>query len=116
MKKIYYLKTCDTCRKILRSIPVNEFTLQEIKSEPITVQQLEEMKGLSGSYEALFSKRAKKYTAMGLKNENLKELDFKQLLLQEYTFLQRPVIIFEDKIFIGNSKKNIESLLQLFDN
>ena len=116
MKKIYYLKTCDTCRKILRSIPVNDFTLQEIKSEPITVQQLEEMKGLSGSYEALFSKRAKKYTAMGLKNENLKELDFKQLLLQEYTFLQRPVIIFEDKIFIGNSKKNVESLLQLFDN
>jgi len=116
MKKIYYLKTCDTCRKILRSIPVNEFILQEIKSDPITLKQLEEMKELSGSYEALFSKRAKKFTAMDLKNENLKEVDYKQLLLQEYTFLKRPVVLFEDKIFIGNSKKNIESLLQVFDN
>ncbi len=112
MKKIYYLKTCDTCRKILRSIPVNEFVIQEIKSEPITLKQLEEMKALSGSYEALFSKRAKKFTAMDLKNEPLKELDYKQLLLQEYTFLKRPVIMYDNKIFIGNSKKNIENLLQ----
>ncbi len=116
MKKIYYLKTCDTCRKILRSIPVNEFILQEIKSEPITLKQIEEMKELSGSYEALFSKRAKKFAAMDLKNENLKEVDFKQLLLQEYTFLKRPVVLFDDKIFIGNSKKNLESLHQVFDN
>lgn len=115
MKKIYYLKTCDSCRRILRSIPVDEFVLQEIKSEPITLKQLEQMHQFSGTYEALFSKRAKKYTAMDLKNEPLTELDYKQLLLQEYTFLKRPVIIYDNKIFIGNSKKNLESILQVFE-
>ena len=114
MKKVYYLKTCDTCKRILKMIPLDGFTLQDIKSNSITVNQLKEMKDLAGSYESLFSRRAKKYKAMDLKNETLTEKDFKQLILEEYTFLKRPVIIIENKIFVGNSKKIINSLLQTF--
>jgi len=110
MKKIYYLKTCDTCKRILKSIPLNGFLLQDIKSDAITVQQLEEIYSLSGSYEKLFSKRAKKYKAMDLKNQTITEEDMKQLILQEYTFLKRPVIINNGDIYIGNSKENIENL------
>jgi len=115
MKKIYFLKTCDTCKKILKRIPLDEFTLQEIKTDKTTLKQLEEMKMLSGSYESLFSRRAKKYKAMDLKNESLTEKDYKQLLLEEYTFLKRPVIIIENQIFIGSSKNNIESLLEFIE-
>lgn len=115
MKKIYFLKTCDTCKRILKSIPLDGFTLQEIKTEAITVSQLEEMKELSGSYESLFSRRAKKYKSMDLKNEILSEKDYKQLILEEYTFLKRPVIIVDNQIFIGNSKKNLEHLSEYFD-
>jgi len=111
MKKIYFLKTCDTCKRILNSIDLDGFVLQDIKSEPITVTQLEEMHFLSGTYESLFSRRAKKYKTMDLKNQVLTEVDIKQLILDEYTFLKRPVIIFNDLIFIGNSKKNIEALI-----
>ncbi len=68
------------------------------------------MYALSGSYEALFSKRAKKYKQMDLKDQKLNEQDYKQLILNDYTFLKRPVVIIEDRIFIGNSKKNIDSL------
>lgn len=114
MKKIYFLKTCDTCKRILKSIPLDGFTLQEIKSNPITVNQLKEMESLAGSYESLFSRRAKKYKAMDLKNGNLTESDYKQLILEEYTFLKRPVIIIDNKIFIGNSKKTIDLILQEF--
>lgn len=114
MKKIYHLKTCDTCKKILKSIPLDGFILQEIKSNPITVKQLEDLKELSGTYESLFSRRAKKYKAMDLKNQTLTEIDYKLLILEEYTFLKRPVIIVEDEIFIGNSKKNIDSLVKSF--
>lgn len=106
MKKIYYLKTCDTCRKILKEIDTSQFVLQEIKSEPITVKQLEELYQLTQSYEVLFSKNAKKYKQMDLKNEKLTEIDYKQLILEEYTFLKRPVVINNDSICIGNSKKN----------
>jgi len=105
MKKIYYLKTCDTCRRILKEMDTSEYTLQEIKTEPITVKQLEEMYNLTKSYEVLFSKRAEKYKQMDLKSQNLTEKDYKQLILDEYTFLKRPVIINNNDIFVGNTKK-----------
>jgi arsenate reductase len=110
MKKIYYLKTCDTCKRILKELNLEGLELQEIKTESITTTQLEEMYSLSGSYEALFSKRAQLYKSRGLKDRALSEEDFKNLILETYTFLKRPVAIIENKIFIGNSKKNIEAL------
>ena len=110
MKKVYFLQTCDTCRRILKEINLEGFDKHEIKTNPITVSQLEEMYSFSNSYEALFNKRAKKYKAMGLKNEVITENDYRQLILEEYTFLKRPVFLVENDIFIGNSKKEIDRL------
>ena len=115
MKKIYYLKTCDTCRRILKGLPLVGFELQEIKTQPITVAQLEEIHTLTKSYESLFSRRSKKYAAMDLKNQVLTETDYKQLILDEYTFLKRPVIIIAENIFVGNAKKTIDSLKNLLN-
>ncbi|MCP9199147.1 hypothetical protein MKO06_04455 [Gramella sp. GC03-9] len=110
MKKIYYLSTCDTCKRILKEIDVpSSFRLQDIKNEEITEEQLEEMKKLSGSYEDLFNKRARLYKERELKNQDLLEENFKALILEHYTFLKRPVIINGDEIFIGNSKKTVEA-------
>lgn len=88
------------------------FVLQEIKTEPITVSQIEAMHEYSKSYEALFSRRAKKYKLMDLKNQTLTEEDYKQLILEEYTFLKRPVIIIDDEVFVGNSKNVVASMLK----
>ena len=110
MKKIYYLSTCDTCKRILKELqPLDGFQLQDIKAEAITNTQLDEMKNLSGSFESLFSKRARLYKERGLGKQSLAEDDFRKLILEHYTFLKRPVILFNDKIFIGNSKKVIEA-------
>tara|TARA_B100000780_G_scaffold145024_1_gene101350 strand:+ start:19095 stop:19445 length:351 start_codon:yes stop_codon:yes gene_type:complete len=109
MKKAFYLSTCSTCLRILKDINI-DFDLQDVKTNPVTTSQLDEMYLLTTSYEALFSKRAQKYKSMGLKDKNLQEEDFKQLLLQEYTFLKRPVFMLDNTIFVGNSKKVIESL------
>ncbi|NNC50889.1 MAG: hypothetical protein HKO01_10170 [Flaviramulus sp.] len=110
MKKVYYLKTCNTCLRILKELNLpSDFELQDIKNEEITVKQLEHMKALAGSYEVLFSKRAKLYKEMDLKNQELSERDYKQYILQHYTFLSRPVIIIDNEIFIGNSKKTVEA-------
>ena len=110
MKKVYFLQTCDTCRRILKEINLDGFEKHEIKANPLTVFQLEEMYLRTNSYEALFNKRAKKYKAMGLKNEVITEVDYRQLILEEYTFLKRPVFLAENGIFIGNSKKEIDRL------
>ncbi|MEL0651899.1 ArsC/Spx/MgsR family protein [Algibacter sp. TI.3.09] len=110
MKKVYYLKTCSTCIRIIKELNIPaDYILQDIKTEPITAAQVEEMQALSGSYESLFSKRAKLYKEMDLKNQDLTERDYKQYILEHYTFLSRPVIINGDAIFIGNSKKTVES-------
>lgn len=110
MKKVYFLQTCDTCRRILKEINLDGFEKHEIKANPLTVFQLEEMYSYTSSYETLFNKRAKKYKVMGLKNKVITEDDYRQLILEEYTFLKRPVFLVENDIFIGNSKKEIDRL------
>jgi len=89
---------------------IEGFDRQEIKAHNVTPAQLEKMYSFSGSYEALFNKRAKLYKIMNLKGKSLLERDFRQLILDEYTFLKRPVFIVDNEIFIGNSKKVIEEL------
>lgn len=107
MNKIYYLASCDTCRKIIKSLPKdNDLVFHDIKQNPITEAELEEMYQLSGSYEALFSKKAQLYKSMDLKNKALTEADFKKLILEHYTFLSRPVFIIDSKIYVGNSQPN----------
>ncbi|PKH50101.1 arsenate reductase [Tenacibaculum sp. Bg11-29] len=110
MKKVYFLKTCDTCRRILKEVNLDNIEEQEIKTNPITSEQLEEMRRLTDSYESLFNKRAKLYKERDLKNQQITEKDYRQYILDEYTFLKRPVFIVENEIFIGNSKKVIDSL------
>jgi arsenate reductase len=110
MKKVYFLQTCDTCRRILKEVNLDGFKKQEIKAHPVTVNQLEEMYAISKSYENLFNKRAKLYKSMDLKNQEVSEADYRQYILDEYTFLKRPVFMIENEIFIGNSKKEIERL------
>ena len=110
MKKVYFLQTCDTCRRILKEVNLEGFIKQEIKSEPITVEQLEELYAFTNSYEALFNKRAKLYREIDLKNQNLQDIDYRQYILDEYTFLKRPVFIVDNEIFVGNSKKVVEAL------
>lgn len=105
MNKIYYLASCDTCRKIIKSLPKdNNLVFHDIKQNPITEAELEEMYKLSGSYEALFSKKAQLYKSMDLKNKSLTEADFKKYILEHYTFLSRPVFIIDEKIYIGNTQ------------
>ena len=106
--KIYYLASCDTCRKIIKNLPnTDKLEFHDIRQNPITEKELEEMYQLSGSYEALFSRKAQLYKSMNLKNQSLTEDDFKKYILHHYTFLSRPVFIIDGKIYIGNSQQNI---------
>jgi len=109
---MYCLSTCSTCAAIIKDTQVNKkgFELQDIKTVKITAAELDEMKKMAGSYEALFSRRALKYKSLGLKDKALTEKDYKKYILEEYTFLKRPVTIVNNKIFIGSEKKSVEAL------
>ena len=109
MKKVYHLGKCNTCQRILEELSWDG-DHQEIRAEKITEMQLNEMAQLAGSFEALFSRRAIKYKSMKLKEKSLSEADCKKLILEEDTFLKRPVFIINEQIFIGNTKKVIEAV------
>jgi arsenate reductase len=115
MKKVYCVATCDTCQRIIEDADLIKkgYTSQNIKMDKITSEQLDEMKSMIGSYEALFSRRALKYKAMGLKEKKLTEKDYRDLILQEYTFLKRPVVISGKKIFSGSEKKTVAEVIKL---
>lgn len=105
-KKVYHLSTCSTCQRILKQIGADDtFELQDIKTQPMTGEQLDEMAAKTGSYESLFSRKAMKYKSMGLAEKSLTEADYRELILEEYTFLRRPVIWAGDQLFVGNHAK-----------
>ncbi|HRL72166.1 MAG TPA: ArsC/Spx/MgsR family protein [Flavobacterium sp.] len=117
MDIIYYLASCDTCRKIIKSLPKNHnLTFHDIKQDSITVAELEQMRALSGSYEVLFSKKAQLYKSMDLKNKSLTEEDYKKFILEHYTFLSRPVFIIKNKIYIGNTQQNMHQVMLALGN
>ena len=108
MQKVYFLSTCDTCKRVIMEIEIpSSFIKQDIKVEGITEKELTELFNLTASYEDLFSRRAKLYQERNLKQEKLSEEDYKNLILEHYTFLKRPVIVNNDEIFIGNSSKTV---------
>lgn len=112
MRKIYYLSTCDTCKRLMKEWNLDDtFEKIDIKNQPLDADELESLYLLAGSYEALFNKRARLLREKGLKAAELKEDDFKKLLLEHYSFLARPVVQVGDHIFIGNSKSNSALLI-----
>lgn len=113
MKKIYHLGTCTTNRRILAEIaPGEDVVLQDIKADPVTPEQLRQMKELAGSYAALFSQVARKYRELGLNTRQLTETDYRNYILQDYTFLKRPVIIAGNRIFTGNAAATVKQAVE----
>lgn len=115
MKKVFYLKTCGTNKKIMTPLDLSDWELREIKSNPVTEDELEEMYEKTKSYEALFSKKSTQIKERGIDVSSLKEQDFKKLILDHYSFLKRPVFITDKEVFAGSDKKNLENLNAFFE-
>lgn len=116
MRVFFYLSSCDTCKRIIKTLNLDaSITRVDIKTNPVTVSQLDELYSLTQSYEALFSKRAQLYKQRDLKNQKLEDTDYRSLLLEHYTFLKRPVLVYDKTIFIGNSSKVTEAAKVFLD-
>jgi arsenate reductase (glutaredoxin) len=111
MKHVFYLDTCSSCRRILKEIsPSSDFLLQNVKETPINEEQLNMLANLSGSYESLFNKQARKYREFELFKKDLSEDDYKTWMLKEYTFLKRPIFVINSSLYICKNKENIGNL------
>lgn len=111
MKNFFYLETCNTCQRILKELNLpSTVQLREIKSAPLDGEEVDRLAQKAGGYEAIFSKRARKFRALGLHEKALGEKDYRHYLLEDYTFLKRPVLETSDLAIPGNSKKAVEAM------
>jgi arsenate reductase len=109
MNFFLYLSSCDTCKRIQKELNLpREITLIDIKKYPLNFKQLSLLHEAAGSYESLINKRAQLLKQPHLKDKELTEDDYRDLLLDHYTFLKRPVLVYKNKYFIGNSKNTVE--------
>jgi len=116
MKVFFYLKTCDTCKRIINDLNLgSDIELVEIKVNPLNKQQLKTIRSFSESFEDLFNKRAQLYKQRNLNTKILSESDYEKLILEHYTFLKRPVLLYDNKLFVGNSKNTIEQIKKFLD-
>ena len=98
MRVIYHLSTCSTCKKIIKEInPGISVVLVDIKSESIPPHVLDFCKEKTGSYESLIT-----------------EPMYRALILEEYTFLKRPICIYDEIVTVGNSALEIEKAKEAF--
>jgi arsenate reductase len=109
---VWYLSTCSTCLRILEDLDLDRDSTQliDIKSNPLTEEQLEPMKNYVGSYKALINGRIIQFRTMDKKARDLNEAEAKQLLLQHYAFLKRPVFLVGEEYFVGNAKETVDEI------
>ncbi len=112
---MYGLPHCSTCQKALeflrgKGVPVDGF--RDVKAEPLSRAEVEELARMVGGAEALFSKRALKYRKLGLHEQTLSDDDLLRLMTEEYTFVTRPVVVRGERATAGFSEKRIAALVQ----
>lgn len=111
-KRVFYLQNCDTSRNVIKQADLgDDFDYQDLKKNPLTEKQLDELAVLAGSYEALFSRHSREYHKRKLKEKYLNECDYRRLILENYTFLKRPVIVYKNHAYIGAGKKVVNQLI-----
>jgi arsenate reductase len=109
MKKIFFLSTCSTCKNIIKKWNTNDGIKKiDIKKTPLTSLDLMELYAFTNSYEELFNKRAVLFRVKKKTFKKIKEEDYKEMLLTHYSFLKRPVLLINGKIFVGNSKETVD--------
>jgi arsenate reductase len=112
--EVYGLPYCTTCQRAMQYLQERGVTLQnfrDVKTQPLTRAEVEDLARKVGSADKLFSRRAMKYRQMGLHEQQLSEDDLLRLMTEEYTFVTRPVIVRGNRATAGFSAKRVEELV-----
>ncbi|CAN5633638.1 arsenate reductase family protein [soil metagenome] len=116
MKEVtfYWLPNCTTCQKAKRQLErhrVSITKLRDLKEEPLSREEVENLAEMLGGAENLFSKRAVKYREMKLSERELSEEEMLDLMTAEYTFLKRPILVKDGKAIAGYFEKMFDDFL-----
>jgi len=112
--EVYGLPYCTTCQRAMHHLQERGVTVQsfrDVKTQPLSRAEVEDLARKAGGAEKLFSRRAMKYRGMGLHEQQLSEDDLLRLMTEEYTFVTRPVIVRGDRATAGFSAKRVDELV-----
>jgi arsenate reductase len=104
----YWLPGCSTCKKAKSFIErhgIRDFQLRDIKENPLSRDEVENLAKLVGGADELFSRRAVKYRELKLNERELSKTEMLDLMADEYTFLKRPILVLKGKAIAGFFEK-----------
>ena len=112
---VYGLPHCSTCMKAVqhlegRGVHVGRF--HDLKTQPLPAEKIRELAERVGGVEKLFSRRARKYRALGLhEREEIPEEEMLRLMQEEYTFITRPVVVLGKRAVAGFAPKRLDEMV-----
>ena len=112
--KLFGIKTCDTCRKALKTLEGagKSVTFMDLRSGDLTGDDMDRWLAALG-WEALLNRRSTSWRALDdADKQNLDETNARSLMLTNPTLIKRPVIETEDTIFVGFGKAQQDALLK----
>ncbi|MEM5475850.1 ArsC/Spx/MgsR family protein [Pacificibacter sp. AS14] len=104
MTKVYGIKSCDTCRKALKSL---DATLQDIRAEPLSIEQLERFYAEFG--DALVNKKSTTWRGLDEAERSREPI---ALLSDHPTLMKRPVIDLDGRLYLGWGK-DVQATLEV---
>lgn len=84
--------------------------LQDVKQQKASPEQLAFLYKHTQSYEALINKRGRVFAQLKREGMVFKETVYKRLLENEYSCLKRPILIWDNKVYLGNAKKTVAEM------
>ena len=112
----FYLSTCSTCVRIIKSLGIEDAPfLQNVKEAMVTPEQLRFLYNHTNNYEQLINKRGRIYAQLKREGTVFSEAVYKTLLEKEYSCLKRPILIWNNKVFLGNSKATVAAMKTALD-
>lgn len=112
---LYWLPNCSTCQKAEKFLENQDVEISEfhnLKENNLSRETVEKLAEKVGGADKLFSRRAIKYREMKLNERELSEDEMLDLMLSEYTFIKRPVLVSDTKAIAGFSEKSYKEFLQ----
>lgn len=104
IKKVYFLSTCDTCKKIMKQVGVtSDFEMVDLKSHSFSSTELDLFLSVLPNPYDLINKRSILYRELNLKGKELSRNEVVSLIKQHYTLIKRPIFVLDNEVFIGNS-------------
>ncbi len=95
--KLFYLKTCDTCRKAVKHLASFAPTLVEIRNDGLEAEEVSLWLAAVGP-DVLINKKSRTWRELSSDQRNA---DPTTLILENPTVMKRPVIITDDQVLVG---------------